>query len=171
MVSSKGAELIASSALNTSEPKLNKLSYETGICTSSDTIMGYYPESISAAGSEIIFIGINSPSDPHIDHEDIYSIKNHTSDIIAVINADNMKIEKENKTKKGERVIYADDKKAITFYHGRYITYSVKNWKKIDSQKAPEIKKNGSYTFETCGNYVFVFDNNTSELINKISFT
>jgi hypothetical protein len=107
----------------------------------------------------------------HSNNGDISSLKRHEYDIYALIDIDNGTISKQHKTRKCEKIIYADTEKIITYYQGKYITYSTENWKKIDSQKAPEIKKNGSYTFETCGNYVFVFDNNTSEVINKISIT
>ena len=32
-----------------------------------------------------------------------------------------------------------------------------------------EIKEGGSYTFESCGDYIFVFDNNSGELLNTIN--
>ena len=169
IIQNNAAKLIASSALNTSEPTLVKLSYKTGEGSRSDIISGYYPEVISATDQKIVFTGIRIPSDPHKNIEDMCCVKEHISDIIAVIDANDMKIEKEHKTKKGERILYADTVKAITYYSGKYITYSTKNWKKIDSHKASEIKKNGSYTFETCGNYIFVFDDNTGEVINRIT--
>ncbi|WP_297960869.1 hypothetical protein [uncultured Ruminococcus sp.] len=169
IIHNNATELIASSALNTSEPTLVKLSYKTGEGSRSDILSGYYPEDISAINQKIVFIGIRIPSDPHKNIEDMCCVKEHISDIIAVIDANDMRIEKEYKTKKGERILYADTEKAVTYYRGKYITYSTKNWKKIDSHKASEIKKDGSYTFETCGNYIFVFDDNTGKVINKIS--
>ena len=169
IIQNNATELIASSALNTSEPALVKLSYETGEGTRSDILSGYSPEIISATDQKIIFTGIRIPSDPHKNIEDVCCVKEHISDIIALIDANDMKIEKEYKTQKGERIIYADTEKVITYYRGKYITYSTKNWEQIDSHKAAEIKKNGSYTFETCGNYIFVFDDNTGEVINRIS--
>lgn len=92
-------------------------------------------------------------------------------DVICRINTDSLCITSEYKTKIKERVLYADTEKAITYYKGRYITYSLDNWKKIKSQKASEIKSNGSYTFETCGDYIFVFDDNSGKLINTIDIT
>ena len=80
-----------------------------------------------------------------------------------------MKIEKQYKTKKNERILYADSEKVITYYHGKYITRSMKDQKKLRTQKAPEIKKNGKYSFDICGGCIFVFDDNTCKVINKIS--
>ena len=36
-------------------------------------------------------------------------------------------------------------------------------------QPADEIKSSGSYTFESCGDYIFVFDDNYDKLLNTIS--
>ena len=74
----------------------------------------------------------------------------------------------EHKTKTFERIIYADSEKAITYYDGEYLTYSLEDWKVIDKQDADDIKDDGSYFFEACGEYIFVFDNKTDKLINKL---
>ena len=105
----------------------------------------------------------------HSYNGDISSLKRHKYDIYALIDISCGKVAKHYKTHRYEKIIYADTEKAITYYRGKYITYSTKNWEKIDSHKASEIKKDGSYTFETCGNYIFVFDDNTGKVINKIS--
>lgn len=91
--------------------------------------------------------------------------------VICQINTASLCITSEYKTKIKERILYADTKKAITYYKGRYITYSLNNWKKIKSQKANEIKSGNSYTFETCGDYIFIFDDNSGELVNTIDIT
>jgi hypothetical protein len=70
--------------------------------------------------------------------------------------------------KKYERIIYADDKKVVTYYNGKYVTYSADEWKVTDENNADEIKDGGKYTFEACGEYVFVFDDNTGECMNRI---
>ena len=41
-----------------------------------------------------------------------------------------------------------NNEKAITYYNGKYITYSLENWKKINKQNADEIKEGGSYTYD-----------------------
>lgn len=92
-------------------------------------------------------------------------------DVICRINTASLCITSEYKTKIKERILYADAEKAITYYKGKYVTYSLDNWKKIKSQKADEIKSGGSYTFETCGDYIFVFNDNSGELINTVDIT
>ena len=57
----------------------------------------------------------------------------------------------------------------MTYYKGHYLTYDLNNWKVIRKQDADEIKNGGSYTFETCGDYIFVFDDDSGDLLNMIS--
>ncbi|MCR5601275.1 MAG: hypothetical protein K6G33_11110 [Ruminococcus sp.] len=168
IIHTKGEELIVSSALNTSEPDIEKLDYSTRENLQSDIFGGYFPEIALEEKSKITFIGVSASSNPNISIEDCLADKYHQSDIVAVINSDDMKIEKRHETKKGERILYADSEKAVTYYHGKYITRSLKDWKKLNSQKASEIKKYGKYSFDACGDYVFVFDENTGKLLNKI---
>ncbi len=104
----------------------------------------------------------------HSNELDISSLELHKYDIYALTDMKSGKIINQHKTRKYERIIYADTKKAITYYRGNYITYSTDKWKKINTQKADEIKKDESYFFDTCGDYVFVFSDNTDEMINKI---
>ncbi len=92
----------------------------------------------------------------------------HLNDMLYIFDTDNFSNPVRFKTKTFERIIYADKEIAITYYNGKYITYSLENWKKIGRQKADEIEKGGSYSFESCGDYIFVFDDNTGEMINKI---
>lgn len=105
----------------------------------------------------------------HSKEWDIYSLDLHKYDIYVLTDLKSGKITNQHKTRKYERIIYADAEKAITYYGGKYITYSTDNWKEIESQKADEIKENGSYFFDTCGDHVFVFDDDTDEVINKLS--
>jgi len=77
--------------------------------------------------------------------------------------------EKIIETKSGEKVIYLDDKKAITYYKGEYIYYHIDNWEKYRSEKADEINCHSVYRFESCGDYIFVFDKNYSKLLNRIA--
>lgn len=92
----------------------------------------------------------------------------HKSDCLYIINTDDSAKYMQHTTKTFERILYADNKKAITYYNGEYITYSVDEWKKINSRPADEIKKGGKYTFEACGDYIFVFDDDTEETIDRI---
>lgn len=95
-------------------------------------------------------------------------LKYHTKDSLVTIETISGEIVDSYKTRKYERILYADSEKAITYYDGEYLTYSLEDWKVIDKQDADEIKDGGSYFFEACGEYIFVFDNKTDKLINKI---
>ncbi|MCR5599745.1 MAG: hypothetical protein K6G33_03245 [Ruminococcus sp.] len=108
---------------------------------------------------------ITSNSHTRLIDKDYYKMH----DCISIIDADTTNIVSEHLFHLKEQIIYADMEKVVTYYHGKYITYSVKDWKKLNSQKAPEIKKNGKYSFDTCGDYIFVFDDDTGKLLNKIS--
>jgi|GEM_PF-2669353 hypothetical protein len=105
----------------------------------------------------------------HSDKGDISSLKKHSYDIYVLTDINSGEVIKQHKTRRGEKIIYADTEKVMTIYRGRYITYSAEDWKKLDLRKAPEIKKDGSYTFETCGEHIFVFDDDTGRCINKLS--
>ena len=93
----------------------------------------------------------------------------HKNDSLYIINSNDYTKSFQQCTRTFERILYADSKKTITYYNGKYLTYSLDKWKVISSQPADEIQKGGSYTFESCGDYIFVFDNNSGELINTIS--
>jgi len=94
-------------------------------------------------------------------------MKKHNHDYAVIIDKNDFEV-KEKKTKTFERIIYVDSEKAITYYKGKYLTYSLDDWKVTDKQSASEIKEGGSYNFVTCGDYIFVFDNDSDELLNKI---
>lgn len=127
------------------------------------------PVSLRKDKEQIVFIGFQEPADPHMPPSEYPILKNHRWDCVNVIDSETFEFISSNKTKKYERIIYADENKAITFYSGNYLTYSLEDWEVIDKQKADEIKDGGSYTFETCGEYIFVFDDDTGELLNTIS--
>ncbi len=99
------------------------------------------------------------------------NIKNHNFDTVCQIDLNDLKICKELKTKKYERILYADTEKAITYYKGNYCTYSMSDWKLLEKQSAREIKNGGSYSFEVCGDLLFVFDDETDELINSLNLS
>lgn len=116
-----------------------------------------------------ILIGILSETVtfPHDDYfKEIDNLKKHRKDTVIFVNTDSMKIEKDFKFQKNERVLFADKDTAITFFKGKYITYSLDSWTKISSQKATEIQKGNEYCFQTCGDYIFVY--NYGDIINRI---
>lgn len=103
---------------------------------------------------------------PHINSD---SMRNHANDYLCILNTESKEFTGIYKTKTFERIIFADAEKAITYYNGKYCTYSLEDWSAVSEVPADEIKEGGEYIFETCGKYIFVFDNSTGELINKIS--
>ncbi len=97
------------------------------------------------------------------------TLKYHNYDSYIVFDSESGEVKYQHNFSRFERVIYVDDKKAITYSKEKYITYSLDDFKVIDTKTATEIKSGGSYTFEICGNYIFVFDDGSGELLNKIS--
>ncbi|MBE6843120.1 MAG: hypothetical protein E7510_09880 [Ruminococcus sp.] len=95
-------------------------------------------------------------------------MKNHDGDVLSVFDIVNEKYTYVYKTKKFERVLYSDTQKAITYYDHSYYTYSLEDWTVINTMPANEIHEGGSYVFDTCGEYIFVFDGDSGELLNKI---
>lgn len=87
-------------------------------------------------------------------------------DVLCVVDTKNLSVEKEFKTKRFEHIIYADKEIAITYRNGRYTTYSLDNWKKIESRPAEKIEKGSSYAFEACGDYIFVFSGELVDIID-----
>ncbi len=102
-----------------------------------------------------------------------YAIKNevsllyHSYDELFLLDCNSEEV-LSRKTKSGEKVLYLSNQKAITYYKGQYLTYSLSDWEVIKEQNADEIKNGGSYTFESCGEYIFVFDDKQGKLINTI---
>ena len=94
-------------------------------------------------------------------------LENHDYDAYIKVNTDDFKLVR-HETKKFERIIYANNNKVVTYYNGKYITYSADDWNVVSEKDADEIKDGGMYTFKACGEYVFVFDDNTDECINRI---
>lgn len=91
----------------------------------------------------------------------------HGYDVISIVDMHTSEVESKM-TNRFERILYVNKCKAITYYDGEYLTYSIDDWKVTDKQDADEIKDGGSYTFEACGDYIFVFDDDTDEMINTI---
>lgn len=99
-----------------------------------------------------------------IEHSD--KLKDHCKDVIEITDTDGNFIEV-RETKKYERIIFYDNEKAITYYNGEYRTYDLNDWRLIGKQPADGIENGGSYTFESCGGCVFVFDD-LGELVDSI---
>lgn len=91
----------------------------------------------------------------------------HNYDQITIINL-KTETKKTIKTRLGEKIIYLSNKKAVSFYKGQYLFYDIENWKEFKSINADEINSHSTYKFESCGDYIFVFDNNSGELLNTI---
>lgn len=163
--------LIHTSATNTSTIKLYKIDmYDRSNVISIDFPTEYGIVSLFHVNDDLIFIGSEYPLDPHLDLDMIHNLKYHRSDCITTINIDDYKITNTRFTKEHEKIIYADNRKAITYYKGEYLTYSLDEWQVIDSRSADDIQPGGTYFFETCGDYIFVFDS-SNNLIDRISIS
>ena len=93
----------------------------------------------------------------------------HSQSNVFIVDCRSGQIVCDNITKnERELLLCIGSEKAITYYNGEYLTYSLEDWKVIDKQDADEIKDGGSYFFEACGEYLFVFDDKTDKLINKL---
>ena len=103
----------------------------------------------------------------YIDSSD--ELKYHKYDVVAVFDSTHCSLINEKTFRTFERVIGVNDDKVMTYYKGHYLTYDLNNWEVIQKQDADEIKNGGSYTFETCGDYIFVFDDDSGDLLNMIS--
>lgn len=57
----------------------------------------------------------------------------------------------------------------FTYYKGMYHFYNIDTWNCYKSINAEEIDNHSAYRFETCGDYIFVFDDNYDKLLNTIS--
>ena len=114
-----------------------------------------------------VIVAIDQPFSMKGYHNYLPQLEYHYHDTYVKVNTADFKVQR-HKTRKFERIIYADDKKVVTYYNGKYITYSTDDWKVTDEKKADEIKNGGKYTFEACGEYIFVFDDDTGECINRI---
>lgn len=115
--------------------------------------------------NKLVYVGTHTKDNPY---NELSWQKYHISDCIEVINKENMSVEKRFDSKKYERILYADLDKAITFYKESYVVHNMDDWSVIEKMPADEIKKGGTYTFEQCGEYIFVFDGDSGELLNKI---
>lgn len=148
--------------LNNIETKIELYSYISN---------GYYVS--GCLNDNTISVSVTNTSSFFFDktnvHGDISTLKYHNYDLCIFIDSKSGKIKNQHKFSKFERILYVDNEKAITYYNGKYLFYDLDNWDLMCKLSADEIKNGGSYTFESCGDYIFVFDDNTGELINRIS--
>lgn len=134
-------------------------------------LANYIPFYVHSESNKIIYAGTIEPNNPHVSLIEAKQLKYHIEDSVLIIDTDSLEIEKRHDTKKYERILYADTEKAITYYKGNYCTYSMSDWELLEKQSAREIKNGGSYSFEVCGDLLFVFDEESSELVNTIDIT
>ena len=66
------------------------------------------------------------------------------------------------------KIIGINDSRYIAFEDGKLLVCDNKTSEKLDEYSLDGVKEKGKYTFETCGEYVFVFDDYTGECINRI---
>ena len=104
---------------------------------------------------------------PHI--ASFEEMTNHNGDIIFSFDKKKCSMEEIRKTASHERILYANRDIALTYYNGMYRRYSIDNWEITSEFPASEIKEGGSYSFEACENYIFVFDNSTGAILNKLT--
>ena len=125
-----------------------------------------YTKSLKNYKNKLITVGMIS-NKGNVEYSD--QLYYHYKDIIMIFDAENFNEKNIYKTKTYERIIFCNQDTAVTYYNGHYLTYDLNNWEVIQKQDADEIKNGGSYTFETCGDYIFVFDDDSGELLNTIS--
>ena len=86
-------------------------------------------------------------------------LSEHKKDTLLIIKKEDKKVLHRIDTRKGERLLYADSKSAITYYKGKLYTYDVDSWKITKTTDASFITKNNEYYFETCHDKLFVYEN------------
>ena len=107
-------------------------------------------------------------SEPGASFPDPSQLKNHDCDSVYIYDVQSRERKEKHDFQTFERVIGIGADHVVTYYKGKYLTYSRDDWKVVSEKDADEISKDGKYYFETCGEYVFVFDDNTGECINRI---
>lgn len=107
-------------------------------------------------------------SEPGDSFPDPSELKNHGCDSVFTYDVQSGERKGKHDFRTFERVIGISADRVVTYYKGSYLTYSRDDWKVVSEQKADEIKKDSKYYFETCGGYIFVFDDDTGKCINRI---
>ena len=85
---------------------------------------------------------------------------------VIIIDRETMK--KAGKVIAPRKIIAINDSCFVAFEDGKLLVCDNKTLEKLDEYSLDGVKEKGKYTFETCGEYVFVFDDNTGECINRI---
>ncbi len=135
------------------------------IISSFENMNGFSYSSAKINKTYVISVGMKTNCSD-IEYSD--QLRDHYKDIIEITDTDGNFIDK-HETKKHERIIFYDNEKAVTYYNGKYRIYDLNDWHLICKQTADEIQNDGSYIFESCGDYVFVFDDNSGKLLNTIN--
>ena len=94
-------------------------------------------------------------------------MRDHFTDIIEITDTSG-KLITTHKTQRHERIVFFNNEKAVTYYKGEYRFYNLNEWTCYKTIYAENISSNGTYSYESCGDYIFVFDS-SNNLIDRIS--
>lgn len=99
----------------------------------------------------------------NIDKELMY----HSYDTLYIYDIEKKVLGHVYQTRAGERILYANDTQAITYYDKTLNWYQLEDWTLQKQEQADYIENQGSYYFELCGNKIFVY-NEQDKLLNII---
>ncbi len=119
---------------------------------------------IMLCGDLLLILGVRSGRGDESYSSDLNT---HQYDVLTVYDM-KTKEAKNFKTQKGEKIIYADEDNIITHYKNSCITYSIVDFKKVKEKTMDKLKSGGSYVFTVCGEYIWLFDEGSGELVEKI---
>lgn len=119
---------------------------------------------IMLCGDVLLILGVSSGKGDESYSSDLNT---HQYDVLTVYDIKDNEA-KNFKTGKGEKIIYADEDEIITYYKNSCITYSTADLKKIKEETMDKIKSGGSYVFTVCGEYIWLFDEGSGELVGRI---
>lgn len=113
----------------------------------------------------LLILGVQSGKGNESYSSNLYS---HQYDLLTMYDVKSNE-SKSFKTKKGEKIIYADKNNIITYYNNSYVTYSTINFRKINENPTDRIISNRSYIYTVSGEYIWLFDQGSGELVERIS--
>ena len=119
---------------------------------------------IMLCGDVLLILGVQSGKGDESYSSDLNT---HQYDVLTVYDIKDNEA-KNFKTRKGEKIIYADEDEIITYYKNSCITYSTDDLKKIKEETMDKIKSGRSYVFTVCGEYIWLFDEGSGELVERI---